>query len=67
MELTEEEELQFGAMSAAEYNEYTVKRWGAAAEGIRVGLTTTDERRQYVALLSGVPVNCPFNTEILGH
>ena len=45
MELTEEEELQFGAMSAAEYNEYTVKRWGA------------EERRRAVAILSGVPVN----------
>ena len=66
MELTEED-LRMGAMSAAEYNEYTVKRWGAAAEGIRVGLSTADERRQYVALLSGVPINRPFDKEILGH
>jgi hypothetical protein len=51
MELTEEE-LQMGAMSASEYNEYTVKRWGVSA-----GLNTTEERRQYVALLCGVPVN----------
>jgi len=51
MELTEEE-LKMGAMSASEYNEYTVKRWGVSA-----GLNTTEERRQYVALLSGVPVN----------
>jgi hypothetical protein len=52
MELTEDE-IRLGAMSATEYNEYIVKRWGATA-----GLTTTEERRQYVALLSGVPVNC---------
>jgi hypothetical protein len=66
MELTEED-LRMGAMSASEYNEYTVKRWGAAAEGIRVGLSTAEERRQYVALLSGVPINRPFDKEILGH
>jgi hypothetical protein len=66
MELTEED-LRMGAMSASEYNEYTVKRWGAAAEDIRVGLSTADERRQYVALLSGVPINRPLDKEILGH
>lgn len=62
-----EEDLKLGAMSASEYNEYTVKRWGAAAEGVRVGLSTTEERRQYVALLCGVPINRPLDNEIMGH
>jgi hypothetical protein len=51
MELTEDD-LLLGSMTPTQYNEYTVKRWGAVA-----GLSTTEERRQYVALLCGVPIN----------